>query len=288
MSRESVFRPDYGRVEYGLIGAGAVNTSLVGRIPGKAQALGPVAGTSYRVASRIANTLRAGQAVRSADELDSVRVILFHAPPDQMAALADLLETANIRWPGKSLIYCDCEDSRLSGNRLRARGASVALLREFGIAGRVLVEGTTPAITFASQFARRLQMKAVEIGTGCGDTFDAAVMLGRGALTPLIDQAAALFRRCGLRDSEAVQMASGIFEQTAREYAHSGKQSWAWHKREPDPERLTEQIAAAGPRLAALLAELVLLGFDSLERHPEASRAVRDWLARRDAAEPRS
>jgi len=279
MSRESVFRP-----EYGLIGAGAVNASLIGRIPGKARALGPVAASSYRVASRIANTLRAGNAVRTVDELDSVRVILFHAPPDQMASLTELLGSADIRWTGKSLIICDCEDSGPATLRFRARGASVALLRGSGIPGRVVVEGTSPALTHASGFARGMRMKAIQIGPGCEDAFDAAVMLGSGALTPLIDHATTLFRKCGVRDSDAVKMASAIFEQTARDYAHSGKQSWAWHKREPNSERIISQLGAVDSRIKALLAELILLGLEALEKHPELASELREWLGRREGS----
>jgi hypothetical protein len=281
MSQESAFRP-----EYGLIGAGAVNASLIGRIPGKARALGPVAATSFRVASRIANTLRAGNAVRSADELDSVRIILFHAPPDQMESLTCLLREADIRWAGKSLIICDCEDAAAAGLHFRTLGASVALLRGSGVPGRVVVEGTAPATTHANGFARSLRMKAVQIGPGCEGAFDAAIMLGGAALTPLIDHAANLFRQCGVRDADAVKMAAAVFEQTARDYAHSGKQSWAWHKREPNPERIIAQLGAVDSRIKVLMAELMLLGFDGMERHPAAAKELRAWLDGRGRAIP--
>lgn len=277
MSRELGFRP-----EYGLIGAGAVNASLIGRIPGKARALGPVAASSYRVASRIANMLRAGNAVRSADELDSVRVILFHAPPDQMESLTGLLRAADIRWAGKSLIICDCEDAGAAGLQFRTLGASVALLRGSGIPGRMLVEGTAPAVSHANGFARGLRMKAVQIGPGCEGAFDAAILLGSGALTPLIDHAANLFRQCGVRDTDAVKMAAAVFEQTARDYAHSGKQSWAWHKREPNAERIIAQLGAVDSRIKSLMAELILLGFEGMERHNEAATEVRAWLDGRE------
>ncbi|MGD1071392.1 MAG: DUF2520 domain-containing protein [Bryobacteraceae bacterium] len=257
--------------EYGLVGAGAVNASLIGRLSGK---LGPVAGVSYRVASRIANTLQSGTPVRSVDELDGMRLILFHAPPEQMETLTDLLKNSKIRWAGKSLIFFDCEDSRSAATCFRARGASVAAVRPCGIPGRVLVEGIPPALTMARALARTLRMKPVEIAAGCEVVFDAAITLGSGALTPLIDRAAALFRQCGIRDPEALRLAASLVENTAREYAHSGKQSWAWHTRRPDAQRLGAEIAASG-ELQALFAELLLLGFEGFEKHPEAARALR-------------
>src|SRR5947209_20218778 len=56
------------KTEYGLIGAGGVNARVTGQLPRNAVALGPVGGVSFRVASRIANTLKAGWPVRSLDE----------------------------------------------------------------------------------------------------------------------------------------------------------------------------------------------------------------------------
>jgi hypothetical protein len=269
MSRGSGFQP-----EYGLVGAGAVNASLVGRLSAKP---GPVAGVSYRVASRIANTLHSGTPVRSVDELDGMRLILFHAPPDQMESLTELLKDSKIRWPGKSLVFFDCEDSRTAGAWFKARGASVAAVRPCAIPGRVVVEGIPPAITLARALARTLHMKPVELAADCEVTFDAAVTLGSGALTPLIDRVVGLFRQCGIRDPEAVRLAASLFENTARDYAHSGKQSWPWHARQPDTERLAAEIAATGD-LKAIFSALVLLGFDSFEKHPEAAQALREAL----------
>ncbi len=265
MSRGSGFQP-----EYGLVGAGAVNSSLVGRLSGR---LGPVVGVSYRVASRIANTLHSGTAVRSADELDAVRLILFHAPAPQMDILTELLDAATIRWSAKSLIFFDCEDSRAAAAHFKASGASVAAVRRCAIPGRVVVEGTPPALTFARGLARTLRMKPVEIAPGCEARFEAAITLGSSALTPLIDQAAGLLRQCGIRDSEAVRLASSLFEHTARDYAHSGRQSWSWHVREPDPEWLAAQIGASGA-LRGIFSALVLLGFEGFEKHPEVVRAL--------------
>jgi hypothetical protein len=234
-----------------------------------------VAGVSYRVASRIANTLHSGTPVRSVDELNVVRLILFHAPPDQMETLTALLKASKIRWAGKSLIFFDCADSRAAGACFKSRGASVAAVRPCGIPGRVMVEGVPPALTLARGLARTLHMKPVEIATGCEVVFNAAVTLGSGAVTPLIDRAAGLFRQCGIRDREAVRLAASLFENTARDYAHSGRQSWAWHARQPDPERLAAQIALTGD-LRAIFSALLLLGFDGFEKHPEAARALRE------------
>jgi hypothetical protein len=271
MLRESGYQP-----EYGVVGAGAVNRSIIGRLPSKTRVLGPVAAVSYRVASRIANLLKAGEAVRSADDLDAVRVILFHAPPDQQAALLAILKASKIHWYGKSLILCDCEPAPAFAAFFRAGGASVAVARRCGLAGRVLVEGSGPALLVAHRMIREMRLKSIEIAPGCGDAFEAAVTIGTAALTPLIDYAASLLRHSGLRDSEAVQIAVALFEQTAREYAHSGRQSWEWYVRAPASERLDAIVTAAGEPLAFLLRELMLFGLNRFEKHPLAACALRE------------
>jgi hypothetical protein len=252
------------------MGAGAVGASLIGLLPSKTRELGPVSAVSYRVASRTANTLRAGYPVRTADELNGVPGVLFHSPPDHMEILLGLLERAEIDWAGKALVFCDCVVSRAVRERFRAKGASTAVVRQFGLPGRLIVEGFEgPALQTVHRIARELKMKAVEISPGSADLFDTAMTLGSAAITPLIDEAAALLRNAGIRDIEAARIASSLFEQTARDYAHSGKQSWAWYARKPLVDGLRTQLAAAGPHLEPVLRQLLLFGFEKFRKHGE-------------------
>lgn len=270
MSRESEFRP-----RYGIIGAGAVGKSLIGGLPGKAREVGPVAAVSFRVASRIANVLRAGYPVRTAEALSRPSAVLFHAPPEQAASLLGLLDVARISWKGRVLIFCDCEVTLAARARFHDQGASTAVLKQFGIAGRIAVEGEGAALKAARRIVRELRLKPVEISAGAADRFDAAVTLGTCALAPLIDCAAAMLRHAGVRDGEAARLAATLFQQTAREYARSGRQSWGWHLRKPEVDRLEAQIEAAGPRAGALLRELLLLGFDTFDRHADVAGQLR-------------
>jgi hypothetical protein len=252
------------------MGAGAVGASLIGLLPSKAREVGPVSAVSYRVASRTANMLRAGYPVRTADELDGMPIVLFHSPPEHTGILLGLLEKAGIDWAGKTLVFCDCFVDRAVRQRFQTKGASSAVARQFGIPGRLIVEGFDgAALQAVHRIARELRMKAVEILPGSADLFDAAVTLGSAAVTPLIDQAAALFRDAGIRDVEAARIASSLFEQTARDYAHSGKQSWAWYARNPAVEDLKAQIAAAGSSLEPVLRQLVLFGFERFNKHKD-------------------
>lgn len=257
------------------MGAGAVNASLIARLPGKNRALGAVAAVSFRVASRIVNSLGAGKAVRCPAELDALRVILFHSSPEQFQPLAEVLYAARIDWTGKSLIFCDCEPSQAAEDCFRRRGASVATLRRSALPTRLVVEGCGPALAFAHRMAKELGMKVIELTPESASAFEAAVTLGSGALTPLIDRACFLLRECGVRDTEAPKLAAALFEQTAREYSRTGRQSWAWYQRPPD-------LTGLGVHLKGLMSRLILFGLDEFGRHGDTAEAIR-MAVRRDA-----
>lgn len=246
--------------KYGILGAGAVRASLIGKL--RARDIGPVCATSYRLASRIANSLRAGYPVRSANELNAAQAVLVHAPAESVVPLAELLDRGAIDWKGKALVFCECFAGPEIRKRFAEKGASTAVVREFGVPARLIVDGAEGAARVAHQIARQLHLKAVTIARGSADAFDAAITLGGAALTPLIDQAAALLREAGIRDSEAARMAASIFEQTAGNYAHSGKQSWEWYLREPEIQRLLAQIEKQ-----PILRELVLFGVRTFGKH---------------------
>jgi hypothetical protein len=259
------------RLKHGVLGAGPVSKSLIGRLPSRSRDLGPVSAMSFRVASRIANTLRAGHPVRSVEELDAVAVVLFYSPPEYLENLLELLEEAEIDWVGKALIFCDCRPGPGVRERFEARGASVAIARRLGIPPRIIVEGADGALQIVQRMARDLRLKAVGISRGSADLFDAAITFGSSAITPLIDWAATLLRNAGIRDIEAARIASSLFEQTARDYAHSGKQSWTWHVKKPLVEQLEAQIAAVGAELQPILRQLLSFSFETFGRHEDVS-----------------
>lgn len=265
------------RHSYGVLGAGAVSASLIGRLPSRTRDFGPVCAVSFRLASRIANTLRGGYAVRSADELNAAPVVLVHAPAENLNHLLELFEQATIDWAGKALVFCDCVPEDEIRGRFEAKGAGTAVVREFGVPPRIIMEGEDGvALSAAQRMARGLNLKAVRISRGAADLFNAAVTLGGAAITPLIDHAAALLREAGIRDIEAARLASSWFEQTAREYAHSGKQSWAWYARKPDAEELEAQIARIGSKPGQMLRELVLFGLETFGKHEYVASELRN------------
>jgi predicted short-subunit dehydrogenase-like oxidoreductase (DUF2520 family) len=259
---------------YGVMAAGAVSQSLIGRLQGRARELGPISAVSYRVASRIANLLRAGYPVRSTAELNIAAAVLFHAPPAQMEALIETLQTAEIQWTGKALIFCDYDVPQSVRQHFDRKGASTAIVWQIGIPGLLAVDGSGLALAAVNRIMLESKMKALQISAESREAFEAAMTLGSAALTPLVDYAARLLRQAGIRDIEAARVASALFEQTVRDYTRSGKQSWAWYLRKPDVLRLEAGIHAAGPQLEPLFRHLLLFGLNTFDKHPDVAAGL--------------
>jgi hypothetical protein len=283
MSRASEFRPEFGRSEFGLLAAGPVARSLVGRMHSRGSAIGPVAAVSLRVASRIANSIGAGFAVRSLDELENTRGILFYSSAEHGPVLLEMLAAANISWTGKSLIFCEAEIAPVVLDCYRSRGAAVAAIRRLGSVHTAMVESDSAALPTVRRIALDAGLQTFEIPAGGGELFAAALTLCGAGLTPLIDRAAMLFRLAGLRDIDASRLAAGMVNQTATEYAHSGKQSWAWHVRPPDPERIAAALAAVPPEHQALLQALVLAGFLDSGKHSGVAAKLKSLMEKQGA-----
>jgi len=217
-------------------------------------------------------------AAREPADLNDARIVLFHSPPDQIPGLTRMLLSGQIDWRDKAVVICDSEvDNGFLGS-LRERGASTAIVREFGLEGYLAIQGTGHALAAAHRIARDLRLKAIEIPSGAGPSFDAAITLATRAFTPLIDRTAALLRHSGVREADAPRLAAALFRKTAADYLHSGKQSWGWYMQGPEAVRLETQLASAaataGQNVAAVLRQLVLLGFDVFDKHQDVAKAL--------------
>jgi len=94
------------------------------RLPHLAAELGPVAAQSYRLASRIVNSIGAGHPVRSYADLNGSSLILICAPAAGVGPIASALAGA-IECHHKTVLLCDvgADSGRLK--LLQSRGAAV-------------------------------------------------------------------------------------------------------------------------------------------------------------------
>ena len=87
---------------FAVAGGGRVSGSFVTRLPGLESALGPVAAQSYRLASRIVNSIGAGHAVRAYQDLNDSTLILTP-------------------WSAKARSFCCARAAPTAGNWLACR-----------------------------------------------------------------------------------------------------------------------------------------------------------------------
>src|SRR6266478_5712496 len=139
-----------------LIAAGRVTGSVVGGFGRLSERLGPVMAPSFRLASRIANRLRAGHPVRDYAEFDSCRLILVSVPDAILPAVVGEIAAANICWRNKSIVLCSASLDSGELSDLASRGASIGSIS--AIPGfddpRYLVEGDRLAVLASRQLVQ--------------------------------------------------------------------------------------------------------------------------------------
>jgi pyrroline-5-carboxylate reductase len=262
-------------VNFALVGAGSVATSLAGRFSRIPGAVGAVVGVSYRVASRIVNSLGAGNPARDASALDRSSLVVVSSPPSQMKALASSIGRAELDWREKSLVFIDCEPGPMASGPMKQ--ASVAWMKRCPIPGRLAIGGDARALIPALRLASLYDRRPIVVADAMKSKFEAAMLLGGPGLTPVIDSVAHLLRETGMTDKQAAQTAVALFLGTVDAYGHSGRQSWDWHIQQPDVEQLQDQIRALPGPLGPLLREMLLLGFERFGRHGVSARRLRGY-----------
>ncbi|MBI1790947.1 MAG: DUF2520 domain-containing protein [Acidobacteria bacterium] len=269
---------------FALVGGGRVSDSFVARLPRLARDLGPVAALSYRVASRIARTLRAGHAVPGFQHLQACRLILLCVPAKQIpGALARLSESLD--WPGPTVLDCGpgADSRRLA--ELREQGAAIGSLRPVaGLANRLFVAEVDPAaVRAADRLAGRLGGRTEIVETERLDLYLAALTFGSSLFTPLLAAAADCLREAGLSKAGVDQVSGALFEQSLRGYQYSGNRSWRGPLAAGDSQRVMGELSALSrwrPRLAGYYRDSARFALGYVGRHSK----LRDSLGLTAAA----
>ena len=243
---------------FGLYGGGAVAKSLVARIPSLGIRLGPVAASSVRVASRITNSMGAGQPAASCDELDECRHLLVCVPGDALAASVEALRDARVNWRRVAVLVCDTPGDSRALAALRQRGAATGSLNPVpGTIDRFVMEGDREPVRLARWIVKEVGGRAIELGTEQMDYYAAGLALASGLFTPLIAACAECLTAAGCPQPEAVELAGLLMTHTLRNYANAGRNSWAGISALPAVEMQNGALARYC-REAATFAEALL------------------------------
>jgi predicted short-subunit dehydrogenase-like oxidoreductase (DUF2520 family) len=261
---------------WGLAAAGNISQSLLMRVPQLKHKLGPVASSSYRLASRIVNTLRAGTAVRTAAELQSTNVILLCVPGVPLTQLVGLSFVEEIQWQGKTVLICDTAVNGEISADLRLRGASVATLNSVpGLPASFLISGDRASLKLARTLVRSVAGGIIEIAPEHLVLFDAAVTLASSLFTSLLETAVECLRQSGLDQPLTGKTVDLLFQHSLRSFKHSGRKSWSGPVANGDRDSIDAQIRAlkqCKPRMASYFSEAAHFSFELYQTFPELTR----------------
>jgi predicted short-subunit dehydrogenase-like oxidoreductase (DUF2520 family) len=266
-------------MKLGLVAGGAVAKDCANTLR-LSERLGPVAALSFRVASRIANSIRAGRPVKAYADLDGCDAIIVAVPDSALGQAVASLRHCGVNWSGvAALLYsARCDSSELKD--LQKEGASVASLRAVGATERrFLVEGDAAAVRWARLLVQHAHGRAIQVDSGAAATYLAAVSLSSSLFTPLIEAAIAALRLAGAPPLEASRVAEMLFERSLRAHKHGGRKSWTGPLALGDQEEVfkeVEALSARDPLLGRYYEVNCALALQFFGRHPKLLKALRE------------
>jgi signal transduction histidine kinase len=228
----------------GLLASGPMSQALF-RIENLHIHLGPVASASLRVASRLANRLKAGKAGPLV-QLQEAELILVTGPDADFDELLTLALSPEIDWTGRTAIFLDFHNDSTDLAPLRNRGASTGTL-DF------LDSFPDPRFVADSEPEARRRLQQFALATHCGifhltpgrKQFFAAGSAFTGTLfTPLVAATVDCLKKAGLTQADAVQITERNTLQTLRSWIKAGRKGWTGSLPEGDLEATRRQLQA--------------------------------------------
>jgi hypothetical protein len=206
-----------------LIGAGKLAGSPITRMRPLETQLGPVKAPSLRLASRIANSLRAGHPVSNYEEFEDCKLILISVPDAMLAPLLEELPGALSSWRGKIVVACSDTAGCEQLASLSHRGATTGTLAMIpGYEDRwFLLEGDKTVERQVRPMLAPLRVTAV--GPMQKKQYLTALdCMGRQFL-PCLKNASDGLRTAGIPGGEVSEIVERQAIRTMRSYFRSGK-----------------------------------------------------------------
>jgi predicted short-subunit dehydrogenase-like oxidoreductase (DUF2520 family) len=238
-----------------LVGAGRLSTSFLSRLPGLIDYLGPIKAQTYRLASRLANNLRAGYSVKTYEELDDSRIILIAVPDPDLRKTVDDLARAKVHWRGKVAVVCGTSSDSNQLGALMSAGAATASLDEIdGFEGsKYVAEGHNRALREIRRLIERNGAKMLQLRPRQKAVYAAGVSFATSLITPLIEASFECLSRAGLTPARASSVIGTLVERSVRGYAKAGKKAWSGplaHGYSVEAMRQADALARIDPLLS--------------------------------------
>jgi hypothetical protein len=231
----------------GLVSVGPCKGSGLERVPRLADSLGPVKAVTLRVASRIANQLRAGYPVYEYSDLEVCPLIVLNVSEKAISSIAQELTEGIADWRGRAAVLWNTPVPSTRLEVIARRGGETGSCTELSVplgGRRYLVEGTPPARKALLDWIHERKSTVWIVQPEQKPLYLAGVSLSEAMCLPLAHAVAACFRHCGLKPGPAAEMAANLMQNTLRAYTRAGTKAWSDPAPTPPPAQLLEQIAA--------------------------------------------
>jgi predicted short-subunit dehydrogenase-like oxidoreductase (DUF2520 family) len=257
----------------GLVGAGRINPALA-KLNRLSSLLGPVMASSLRVASRIANQLRAGHPVAGWADMSECSLILVSIPDAEIPAVLQSAAAAPIDWRNKAMVLFGGGMESSDMSELSAKGAAVGTVEKMEgfAANRFAIEGDAGALREMRRLLRAAGATAVELKAGKKPLYAAGLAFAGTLYTPLVEAAVDCLRKSGLSPQDAVEFAEARFLRTLRSYVKAGKQGWQGPVAKRDIEAMRRLMAALGednPLLVSYFSQTARMALDVFGKDKE-------------------
>jgi len=210
----------------GLIAAGPVSPSLY-KLANWNATLGPVCAETLRVASRLANQMKAGGAAQP-EALAKAQLILISGPCADFQSMLDLAINAGIDWRGRTVLLLDSFRAADKLEPLRALGAHTGTLDTIdafpGVRFAAAIDGASRRVV--QRFCTATKSKAYPLPHNAKQVFAAAGTLISTLLTPAFTASFESFKHAGLTQPEAEDVIEHIVREQLRAWRKAGRKSW--------------------------------------------------------------
>jgi predicted short-subunit dehydrogenase-like oxidoreductase (DUF2520 family) len=256
-----------------LIGAGKLTDSALSRFYWLSDRLGPVKSSSFRLASRIANQLRAGHPVKDFAEFHSAELILVCVPAPMLPDVVIELAAAPIDFDGKAVVLSSAWLDSSELRQLSALGAAVGSICP--IPGfddlRYLVEGDRPAVLRTRRLVEHRGQRAVAIERFLKPFYLAALTCTGSVLFSVLMAADKSLRLAGVPPADSSNILEKQVIRTLRSFVRAGRTTL------PASDELSRQVralAAMDPNLAHYMEQSARLAESLVENRKLSSAAV--------------
>ncbi len=211
----------------GLVGVGSASRSFLARMPSALARLGPVKASSYQVARRLANALRAGYAVSHYSALEPCPLIWVFQPEHSLdRVLQDM--AAQMPVHRTKIVLCECERDSLNPSPLRTAGARIASLNvvEESQERLFVAEGHADTLAALDRLLAAEKRTMIEIQPAAKPLYFAGIHLAKYLLLPAISSSVESLRAAGFTREQAARVMEALGGRAISSYGKAGRKAW--------------------------------------------------------------